>query len=101
MSDIKESFINKFRDLREAKLNEDFARVVKGIKRSLKGWPAQPLHGEGGKKPMDVVKRTRVRSDADIKSLASDSNKAAEHSPAGLQKNVAKQEMKRRSTNKE
>lgn len=70
--------------------------MMKNVKRGLFGWPSPGLPGgRSGGKPQDVVARTRAMDDDMLKSLASNTE-VSPGSPAGLQKKVAQQELRRR-----
>ena len=81
---------------RKKKVKEDDVEegIVKNIKRGMKGWPSPGLDGKDAGKPKDVVARVRSSDDEFLKKVSKQD--AAPHSPAGLQKAAATQELKRR-----
>jgi hypothetical protein len=85
----------------EADVDEGFVdslkKGVKNIKRGMKGWSGDqdlPLTGKANN-PKDIVSRVRSSDDEFLKKISKQD--AAPHSPAGLQKASANQELKRRS----
>ena len=69
--------------------------IFKGIKRAFRGWPEpKGINGEANK-PKDIVARVRS-SDDDFLNAVTKRDVTA-HSPAGLQKAAAQQELKRRA----